>query len=205
MNWHKEELLKKVAASIISGLSAILALVMIIGFLNNGTSKGVFLFVIMLLYFVLLTWANCKSLMETIEKYKKSTDNSVINELNDINPFCSEKEMRDEFNKQQQHKIYEDDEFIVTESFLANKNRKDLFLVDGILDIKVIVKKANGVIEWTSLNILYYDGNKYEFRTDRPLGISNMKEQVNRLEKVAIIISRKSKSFKKYPSYVFDN
>lgn len=203
MNWHKEEVLKKCVSLAICSLLLIFSVAMIIGALSTGSGKGVFLFVIMFLFFVLSTWANYKSLMETIKKYKKSTDEKLINELRNINIFNSEKEMRTEFDNQKQNKLYEDDEFIITETFFANNNGKDLLIIDGILDVKVIVERANGVIQWTSLNILYYDGNKYEFRIDRPLGISNMKEQVNKLEQVAVIISQKSKNFRKYSSCVF--
>ncbi len=204
MNWQKKEITKKAISLVLSILLVVWALVMIIGFANyhdGAGGKGIFIFVIMLAFFSLIAWANYKGLMETLEQYKQNTESNLAEELKHLNPYVSREEMSAAFNSERPNPLFQDDDFVITKSFFISSRENTLFFTNGILDVKPVVQKVNGIIDYVSLSILYYDGKKYEFKFRRPLGFSNMKEKANKIELVANIIASNSDNFRKYPTF----
>lgn len=203
MEWQKKEIVKKVFSFALSVLLVLYALGMIIGFINyndGAVGKGIIIFVIMLGFFSLIAWTNCKGLIEAVQEYKVNQNSNLTDELKLLNPYNSQKEMQAAFDIEKQNPLFEDDDFVITKSFLASPTKISLFIVNGILDVKTLVHKVNGIIDSVTLSVLYYDGKKYEFKFDRPFGFSNMQEKANKIELVANIVASNSENFRKYPT-----
>lgn len=202
MDWQKKKIIKNIVSLVCSSLLALWALIMIIGFANNDGSsgKGIFLFVVMLGFFALIAWSNYKSLKESIEEYRQNNDSKLLDELKVLNPYKSQEQMKSAFNAEKQDTVFQDDDFTITKSFLVSSTENTVFYINGIIDVKPVVQKVNGIIDYVTLYVLYCDGKKYEFKFRRPLGFSNMQEKANKIELVANIIARNSDNFRKYPT-----
>lgn len=200
MDWKRKEIIKKAVSLILSVLLTILAIVMIIGIATNddNSGAGLFIFVIMLVLFALATWSSFVGLKEAIEDYNQTANSNIFEELRYLNTYNSQANMNEAFNEERQNAIFEDNDFVITKSFFFCSTKDHLFIIDGILDVKLILHKVNGIIDYVSLSILYYDGKKYEFKFNRSLGISNMQEKVDKVELVANLVARYSDNFRKY-------
>lgn len=188
-------------SAVVASLLALGALFMIVGFANNDSSgKGIFLFAVMTVFFVLIAWSNFRALKEHVKEYRQNKDGGLFDELRNINPYKSHEEIRIAYDNERQHPIFQDDDFTITQSFLIGPNEFTIFYIDGILDAKPVVQKVNGVVDYVSLYILYCDGRKYEFKIERTLGFSNMKKEVEKIEFVANTIAHNSNNFRKYPN-----
>lgn len=206
MDWQKKEITKSIVSLVISSLLSLWALLMIIGItIYNGGSfaKGSLIFIVMLGFFLLIVWTNYKSLKESIDKYNKSKDSELPEKLKKLNPYKSQEEMRSAFYSERQSSVFQDNDFVITQCFFVSSKKDTVFYINGILDVKPVVHMVNGIIDYVTLFILYYDGKKYEFKFRRPLGISNMQEKANKIEFVANIIASNSDNFRKYPDCQF--
>lgn len=204
MNFNKKEMIVNSIRLTIFSLLTIGSLIILL-YCVFGDDVGTFIIVpiAMLFYFGVMTWASYSALRTAAEKYKSIKDSGLLNKLENLNPYKTVVEMRNAFKEQKKNCIYADEDFIITEDFFASLSENSLLITNGILDVKTLVSKVNGVIEYVSLSVLYYDGEKYEFEIRRPLGISHMKEKVNSVQQVANIIANKSENFRKYPSCTF--
>lgn len=189
MKYQKEKLTSQIVKFAISIILFLVILFMCIH------SSFHFVFVIILLYMGLVTWANWKSLQTIKDEYKRIKENNPLDNLVEIDKYQSIAEMRKALKEQLNIKLYEDEELIITQDFLVEKDRlSDPYLINGILDVKPFGSKVNGVFEYVSLIILYYDGNKYELRYNKVFG---NKEKLDELVEVANIVANISKNYKK--------
>ena len=202
MEWQKKEVVKKMVSFALSILLVLFAHGSIIGFsAYNGTVKaGIVVFVIMLGFFSLVAWSNYKGMLEAIQKYKVNKNSNLADELKLLNPYNSQEEMQAAFDIEKQTPLFKNDDFFITKSFFTSPSKISIFIINGVLDVKTLVHKVNGIVDSVTLSILYYDGKKYEFKIDRPFGVSNMQEKATRVEFVANIIAANSKNFRKYPT-----
>ena len=205
MDWQRKEITKKMISLVLSTLFALGGIGMIIGFLNyNDNPGGALLFLAFFsAFFALIAWSNYRDLKESLEEYKSNKNNDLVETLKRLNPYNSFEAMQTTYSIEKQSPLFADDDFIITKSFLVRSNENSPFVLNCILDAKVVVQKVNGIIDYVTLSILYYDGKKYEFKFNRPLGFSNMQEKVNKIEYVANIIASNSANFRKHPSCRF--
>ncbi len=209
MKWRKKEIVRGVVSLIMYSFPVLGLLFFVISYAVDYFSGGeinVYLLVGLLVFLAfgaLIVWLAYKGLMVKVKKYKGAAEGGLLYELKSINPFNSYEEMRDAFHVQRQNRIYEDDVFVITESFFANIEEDYLFIIDGILDVQTLVRKINSTIDYVSLNILYYDGEKYECKFQRPTAFYNMQKKVKEIESIANFVAQKSKNFRKYQSYTF--
>ena len=209
MDWQRKAITKKVVSLILSVLLALWALAMIIGFVNYNDdvdTGSIVLFGFFSAFFALIAWSNYRDLKESLKEYKSNKDNDLVETLKHLNPYKSQEEMQAAFNIEKQTPFFADEEFVITSSFFECSSKKNLFVINGILDLKIHIQKVNGAIDYVNLGILYYDGRRYDLKFNRPLGFSSEKkiqEKIKKIEFIANIIASNSENFRKYPTCRF--
>lgn len=200
MKYHKEQMLKHGGWLALYAVIAIGALIgLIYSIINSTGGAGIFIPLVMLAYFGFGTYANAQAFLKALSEYNSVKDSGLLKVLENINPYPTYAGMLAAAKQEKQHKIYEDDEILITDHFLLSGNF--VLLIDGILDARVIVHKTNGITEKVELIILYYDGEKTTFDYRRPIGFSGgdvMRECANNLENALNLIAHRSKLFRKY-------
>ena len=200
MNWHKKTIIKKVFALLVSILMTIVFAVLFVSAIKEEPD-GLFIFALLLLLMCVVTYSQYKQLIEAIEKQKEASNTDLISALKYVNPYGSPAELAFAFEAQKANALYRDEKVTITDTFIQRTDDNKIFMVDGVLDVVSYVQKANGIIEYVSLIFLYYDGNRYEIKYRRPLGVSDMQKKAAEINYAANIIAKNSKHFRKYPAY----
>ena len=201
MKWHHQHVVKKVALFVL----AILLDCFAVGFFSLSIvydkGVGIFICVIMLLYAGLLTYASFKQLSEALEQKKIAVAFDLLKDLKYLDKYGTNDDIVGSFEQQKCDPLYQDEKIIITNDFVSLHGNKKVFLIDGVLDVVAFVSKANGVIEWVKLIILYYDGKKYEVVFRRSPMRLRMKEIANSVNRAANIIAIKSENYRRYPFF----
>ena len=202
MTYHNKRIAMKSAALIVSILLLCLFVGLLVATASSGRSDAIALFIFLLLFMGLTVYFSYQELMEAINDNKKGTYTNLYSVLQNINPYHSYEELVVAFNAQTPSSLYQDDKIIITNEFLAKHDGKDIYIIDGILDVQSIVHSVNGVIDYVSLAFLYCDGKRYQIKYRRPLGFKpRMREKADSVNRAANILANRSKNFRKYPSY----
>ena len=201
MNWHKKMIFRNGFALLVSLLLMVGAIVLFIFAIIEGETSGAFLFGFITLFMGFATYSSYKQHMDAIQKQKEAVQENLLSELKSINKYHSIEELSAAFNSQKHNILYQDDEITITNGFMKEKGSGRVFIIDGILDAVSYVHKVNGIINYVSLIFLYYNGNSYKIKYERPLGISNMQKIVDSTSHAVNIIATKSENFRKYPAY----
>lgn len=204
MDWHTKTIVRNAFSLLIAVLLTILFIVLFVSAINDQHNSGIFLFAFLSLFGGLIIYSTFKQLIEAIKKQKNASTIDLLSELKNINQYGSNEEMLAAFHLQKTSPLYQDKKIIITNDFLT-QGEDTIFIINGILDVIPFVQKVNGIIDYVSLNFLYYDGKRYEIKYRRSLGFSDMQERVNSIKLAANIIATKSANFRKYPSYSLTN
>ena len=200
MKWHTKKIIKRSIGLVVAVLlTAIIIFLFILG-TNDDIGAGVLFYIFLILFMSLVTFSQCKQLIEAIKDYKEA-DSKLILQLMYVNPYDSPAELSAAYNTQKSNALYQDDKITITATFIQTKDNGKIFMVDGVLDAGLYVQKVNGVIDYLSFIFLYYDGKRYEIKYRRPWGISDMQKKVQEVKIAANIIARTSKNFRRYPAY----
>lgn len=200
MKWHFKMVVKKTFAVIVSILlTALFVFLYFIGS-DEDIGAGVLFYVFLVLFMCLVTYSQCKQLIEAIKDYKEVNTNLLL-ELKYVNSYGSPAELAAAFDVQKSNALYQDDKVIITTTFVQMKENYKIFMVDGILDAGIYIQKVNGVIDYISFIFLYYDGKRYEIKYNRPWGISDMQKKAEEVNFAANILASESKNFRKHPAY----
>ena len=202
MNYLKKEMLSKAVSAAIFSLLTIFSLFIMYVLIRGKMGVAIIIPIVMLLSFGFMTWLNFSNLKDAIKMYKDIKDRGILDTLDSINTFSSDAEMRNAYKAQMQNSIYSDEDFVITEDFFAARQQGVLFIVNGILDVKVQVNKVNGIIARVSLDILYYDGEKYEFCFGQSFE-TPIKQKLDTLQLIANILAQRSENYRKHSNFLF--
>lgn len=200
MNWHKKTIIRKAFALLVSILLTIVFAVLFMSAIREE-ADGLLFFALLLLFMCVVTYSQYKQFIEAIEKQKEASNTNLISALKYVNPYGSPAELASAFEAQKANALYRDEKVTITATFIQKQDDYKIFMVDGVLDVISYVQKANGIIEYVSLIFLYYDGNRYEIKYRRPLGISDMQKKAAEANRAANIIATNGKNFRRYPAY----
>ena len=201
MTWHTKMIIRKAFALLVSALLTVLFFALLISAVNEDPDASLLVFALLLLFLCVVTYSQYKQLREAIDKQKEASTTNLLSTLKHVNPYGSPAELVAAFEAQEPNALYRDKKVTITTTFIQNEDDHKIFVIDGVLDVISYVQKANGIIEYVSLIFLYYDGNRYEIKYRRPLGISDMQKKAAEVNYAANIIAKNSKNFRKYPAY----
>lgn len=200
MKWHAKLIIKRSIGLVVALLLTSLFVLLLIWGTNEDIGAGVLFYVFLILFMAIVTFSQCKQLIEAIKDYKEA-DSNLLLELKYVNPYGSPAELSAAYEAQKSNALYQDDKISITYTFLHIKDNYKIFMVDGVLDAGVYTQKVNGVIDYVSFIFLYYDGKRYEIKYKRPLGISDMQKKIQEVKTAASILAVTSKNYRKYPAY----
>lgn len=202
MKWHNKKITKRIIGLVLAIPLTLLMIVMLIVGISQDNSSGIILFAFLSIFMGFATWSNIKDLTDLIQEQHNAAVAESLPEFKQINPYKTHEQMVAVYNTQRHIVLYKDKKIFITPDFIVTQSGRKLFLIDGVLDVIPFVQKTNGIVSHISLNILYYDGKRYEFRQNHPFGVvTDMQEEIKGICYAANIIANKSKNYAKFPNY----